>query len=94
MSQNTRLKLSELVLAFISMLFTISAWGAIEKFASIDRKIDSNRMTLEKRIDENREALHDSAEKYERLLAGQSAILTEIKNMKEYRRNGDYGRKN
>ena len=93
MSQNTRLKLSELVLAFISMLFTISAWGAIEKFASIDNKINANRMTLEKRIDENRAALHDGAEKYERLLAGQSAILTEIKNMKEYR-NGDYGGKN
>lgn len=75
------------------MLFTISAWGALEKFASIDNKIDSNRITLEKRIDENRAALHDGTEKYERLLAGQSAILTEIKNMKEYN-HGNNGRKN
>lgn len=92
MSQTTRIKLSEIILAFISMLFAISAWGALEKFTSIDDKIDSNRMTLEKRIDENRAALHDSAEKYERLLAGQSAILTEIKNIKEYN-HGFYERK-
>lgn len=87
MSQQTRLRLSELLLAIVSMLFGVSAWGVVEKFHATDEKIDKNYEILSDRVMENREAMINGTEKYERLLVGQSAILAEIKNIKE-RQNG------